>query len=83
MKKGLSPKIRIALFVLLLIVVATLPLYVKNQYIVRVATLCVMYSAFALSLNLITGFMGQVSLGHAAFPHALSGASSPPCSVRF
>ncbi len=67
MKKGLSPKIRIALFAIILILVATLPLYLKNQYFVRVATLCVMYSALALSLNLITGFMGQVSLGHAAF----------------
>lgn len=82
MKKGLSPKIRIALFVLLLIVVATLPLYVKNQYIVRVATLCVMYSAFALSLNLITGFMGQVSLGHAAFM-GIGAYTSAILSARF
>ena len=67
MKKGLSPKIRISLFVVLVLAVILLPMYLKNQYFVRVATLCVMYSALALSLNLITGYMGQVSLGHAAF----------------
>ncbi|MBR1759041.1 MAG: branched-chain amino acid ABC transporter permease [Lachnospiraceae bacterium] len=67
MKKGLSPKVRIIIFAVLLLAIVILPVYIKNQYIVRIATLCVMYSALALSLNLITGFMGQVSLGHAAF----------------
>ncbi|WP_343207832.1 branched-chain amino acid ABC transporter permease [Anaerolentibacter hominis] len=65
--KGLNPKIRIGIFVVLIALVVLFPFYAPDQYLVRVATLCVMYSALALSLNLITGFMGQVSLGHAAF----------------
>lgn len=65
--KGLNTKIRIAIFAVLIILVIALPFLVTDQYLIRVATLCVMYSALALSLNLITGFMGQVSLGHAAF----------------
>ena len=61
------PRVRIAILIVLAAMVVTLPLYVKDEYIVRIATLCVMYAALALTLNLITGVMGQVSLGHAAF----------------
>ncbi|MDT3426221.1 branched-chain amino acid transport system permease protein [Paenibacillus forsythiae] len=43
------------------------PLVFPSQYSIRMATLCGMYIVLALSLNLITGYTGQVSLGHAAF----------------
>ena len=63
----LPPRVRIAILIVLAVMVVTLPLYVRDEYVVRIATLCVMYAALALTLNLITGVMGQVSLGHAAF----------------
>ena len=62
-----SAWIRIAILAVLALAFLLLPVYLKNEYVMRIATLCVMYSALALTLNLITGVMGQVSLGHAAF----------------
>lgn len=67
MKKTIKPRIRIGILLLFIVLNVTLPFYMPNKYFIRVATLCVMYSGLAMSLNLITGFMGQVSLGHAAF----------------
>lgn len=43
------------------------PLIFKNPYVINIATLCFLYTILSLSLNLITGFMGQLTLGHAAF----------------
>lgn len=37
------------------------------MYFITLATLLLIYAILALSLNLITGLAGQVSLGHAAF----------------
>ena len=67
MKKYIKPEAKTAICLLLIVLIAALPFYMPNKYFIRVATLCVMYSSLAMSLNLITGFMGQVSLGHAAF----------------
>lgn len=58
---------RILSLSLLVVVVAIFPFLGVSMYVVRIATVCLMYIALAISLNLITGFMGQVSLGHAAF----------------
>jgi branched-chain amino acid transport system permease protein len=46
---------------------AIIPLVVYDQYYLRILTIMVMYGTLALSLNLIAGFSGIVSLGHAAF----------------
>lgn len=62
-----SAWIRISILAVLALAFLLIPVYLKNEYVMRIATLCVMYSALALTLNLITGVMGQVSLGHAAF----------------
>lgn len=47
-------------------VVLVLPNFVDNYVIYIMARLCV-YVLVALGLNLLTGYAGQVSLGHAAF----------------
>jgi len=62
-----SKKTRIGIFIALIIAIIIFPHIVDDNYITRVATLCLMYSALAISLNLVSGFMGQVSLGHAGF----------------
>ena len=41
-----------------------LPLVVRSSYVIHVAVLCAIYVILTLSLNLITGFCGQFSLGH-------------------
>ena len=57
---------------LLIVAVALLaavifPLVVQSTYIIRILTVALMYIIIALSLNLLTGFLGVMSLGHAAF----------------
>ena len=43
------------------------PLVVRSPYVLHVAILASLYVVLTLSLNLITGFCGQFSLGHAGF----------------
>lgn len=46
-------------------VLATVPLWVGNTYYVNVASQILLYAIFALGLNLLVGYAGLVSLGHA------------------
>ena len=47
------------------IVLATLPLWVGNAYYVNVASQILFWAVFALALNVLVGYGGLVSLGHA------------------
>jgi branched-chain amino acid transport system permease protein len=38
-----------------------------NAYVLRIMNLCAIYTILGISLNLINGFSGQFSLGHAGF----------------
>lgn len=58
------PKMSIAIPTLLLII---WPLFINNQYFLRVATNVGLAVILASSLNIIIGFTGMFSLGHAAF----------------
>jgi len=44
---------------------ATLPLWVGNGYYVNIASQILLYAIFALGLNVLVGYAGLVSLGHA------------------
>ena len=44
---------------------ATLPFWVGNSYYVNVATQMLIYAVFALGLNVLVGYAGLVTLGHA------------------
>lgn len=46
---------------------ALYPVLFPAPYLVNVGILCIIFVVLSISLNLITGFMGQVTLGHAAF----------------
>ncbi len=46
---------------------ASAPLWVANPYHLHVAIMAGIFSVLALSLNLLLGYAGQLSLGHAAF----------------
>ncbi len=48
------------------LVLALVPLVIRDQYIIRVLCLIGIYSILGMSLNLIAGYMGQTSMGHAA-----------------
>jgi branched-chain amino acid transport system permease protein len=52
--------------VIALIVLATLPLWVGNTYYIAIATQVLIYAILALGLNVLVGYAGLVTLGHAA-----------------
>jgi branched-chain amino acid transport system permease protein len=52
------------LFGLLLVAI---PHLVSNQYVIRILIEIILYSILTMSLNLLVGFTGQFSLGHAGF----------------
>ncbi len=45
---------------------ATVPLWVGNSYYVNIATQMLIYAVLALGLNVLVGYAGLVTLGHAA-----------------
>ena len=48
-----------------LLVLVTAPLWIGNAYYVNVASQILIYAVFALGLNVLVGYAGLVSLGHA------------------
>jgi branched-chain amino acid transport system permease protein len=51
-----------------LAVVATLvPLFVKDVYVQNIMVLTLMYAALSQSWNILSGYCGQISLGHALY----------------
>lgn len=52
---------------LLVLILAVIPLFVDSRYILRLITLSLMYVMLSLSLNLLIGYLGNMSMGHAAF----------------
>ncbi|MDQ6685953.1 MAG: branched-chain amino acid ABC transporter permease [Pseudomonadota bacterium] len=65
MKGGIDPRKLVALAVLVLIACA-LPFLLGNYRVFQL-TLVLAYSIAILGLNLLTGYNGQISLGHGAF----------------
>ena len=63
------------------LLVLVIPLVNLGAYPMRVAVMCAIYSLLALSLNLLTGIAGQVSLGHAAF-YAVGAYTSALLALR-
>jgi branched-chain amino acid transport system permease protein len=62
--KEKKKKVIIALFVVFSFVV---PLLIRNEYHVEIFIQMCIFIIVALGLNLLTGYAGQLSLGHAAF----------------
>jgi len=44
-----------------------LPFVINNEYLLRVCIIAILYSILAVSLNIVVGFTGMFSLGHAGF----------------
>jgi branched-chain amino acid transport system permease protein len=68
----------IALFV----IAVFLPLFVPNVYHLHVATLMAFNVIVALGLNILFGYTGQVSIGHAGF-YAIGAYTTAILSTRF
>jgi branched-chain amino acid transport system permease protein len=48
-------------------VIALIPLFIHNTYYIQILIFIGLYSILALSLNLLNGYVGLLSIGHAAF----------------
>lgn len=77
-----NKKLKGMLYLLGIAVVILLPKIGLSSYILRVLTMIALYSLLGLSLNLITGYTGQVSIGHAGFC-AIGGYTSALLNVTF
>ena len=51
----------------LAVVAALVPLFVKDVYVQNIMVLTLMYAALSQSWNILSGYCGQISLGHGAF----------------
>ena len=51
----------------LILLVIAFPFMTSNQYLLRIATLCLINIVLGLALNLVQGYMGQMSFATAAF----------------
>jgi branched-chain amino acid transport system permease protein len=67
---------------LLAVLLLGLPYISTSQYILRIVIMIGVYTILSLSLGLVTGYAGQVSLGHAAF-YAIGAYVSALVSVKF
>lgn len=54
-------------YLVVLVIALALPLVITNRYYSQVITMSLLFAIGALSLNLILGFTGQMSLAHGAF----------------
>ena len=69
------------LLILLAVFLIALPHMLNNQYLVTVAVKIGCYALLALGLNVLTGYTGLVSLGHAGFV-AIGAYTSSLCAVK-
>jgi len=58
---------RISLPILALLLATAIPIFVRSEYALHVLVLLGIWVILAESLNFVTGFAGQLALGHAAF----------------
>jgi branched-chain amino acid transport system permease protein len=55
----------VAAFAIALVLLLTLPLWLDHTYYINIASQILFWSVFALGLNVLVGYAGLVSLGHA------------------
>jgi branched-chain amino acid transport system permease protein len=71
----MSARLRYGAIAVALVLLATLPLWMGNSYYINIASQILLFAVFALSLNVLVGYAGLVSLGHAGL-FAVAGYSS-------
>ncbi len=71
------------LIIALAVAVIAWPLLISSQpYVLRTSILVLLYVVLALSLNLVLGFAGQLSMGHSAF-YAVGAYTTALLTVNF
>lgn len=74
-------KYKIYLGIACAVILLVFPHIGVNQYIMRIAIMIGIYSMLALGLNILTGYTGQVSLGHAGF-YAIGAYTASLMSIK-
>ncbi len=69
-------------FIALAVLIVLTPYISPSQYILRIIIMVGIYTILALALGLVTGYTGQVSLGHASF-YAIGAYTSALLSTHF
>jgi branched-chain amino acid transport system permease protein len=54
-------------YIAIVAIIALIPLFISNLYYIQILIFIGIYSILALSLNLLNGYIGLLSIGHAAF----------------
>ena len=52
---------------LIMLFAAAIPLWLSDPYILHILIIMLLYAVLAMSLNIVSGMAGQISVGHAAF----------------
>ncbi len=76
-ERRMTVKLRYAAIAVALALLATLPMWVGNSYYINIASQILLFAVFALALNVLVGYAGLVSLGHAGL-FAIAGYSGGP-----
>jgi len=61
----MTPRLRCAALAVAMLLLITLPWWVGNSYYINIASQILLFAVFALALNVLVGYAGLVSLGHA------------------
>jgi len=61
----MNARLRYGAIVVALLLLVTLPIWVGNSYYINIASQILLFAVFALALNVLVGYAGLVSLGHA------------------
>jgi branched-chain amino acid transport system permease protein len=77
----LKPILANSPLLLIIAVFAAVPLFVTNMYHLQVLVFIGIYSILALSLNLLNGYVGLLSIGHAAF-YAIGAYASAKLTIE-
>lgn len=56
-----------SIMIVILLIMLLLPVFVQDSYVLRIFALASIFAIFAASWDLLSGFVGQISLGHALF----------------
>ena len=80
--KELSTKYRVYLLLMLLALLVVIPLLGFKNSTIRIFCRILMYCTLAGSLNIINGYSGQMSLGHAGF-YCVGAYTAAILSTRF
>ncbi len=58
---------KIIFIIIVMLLLLTVPLYVKNLYYLHIINLSGIYTLIAIGLNILSGYTGQTSIGQAGF----------------